>query len=143
MCQLARGVVEDVDAAVLVARSGHLAIGRLEYISVVLETVCCPSGTYDVNASAKAALGLELCQCLRRFDILIDLSRVVHVHPAILCRSSQELSVRTHGQIPMLTSLVACKSKVKSAPSPLPNKKPHSQKFKTLNSHEAKKTTHL
>lgn len=35
---LARGVVEDVDAAVLVARSGHLTIGRLSrMVNTVLE----------------------------------------------------------------------------------------------------------
>lgn len=66
-----------------------------------------PDTTYNVNASAKAALGLKLSQSLRRLDILVDLGGVIHVHPSILCRRGQKIALRAQSQSPMLASLVA------------------------------------
>ena len=52
-----------------------------------------PDITYNVNASAKAALGLELSQRLCRLDILVNLGGVIYVHPSILCRRGQEIAL--------------------------------------------------
>lgn len=65
-----------------------------------------PNMTYNVNASAKAALGLKLGQCLRRLDIFVDLGGVIHIDPSIVRRRSQEITLGTQSQSPMLASLV-------------------------------------
>ena len=65
-----------------------------------------PDTTYNVNASAKAALGLKLGQCLRRLDIFVDLGGVIHIDPSIVRRRGQEITLGTQSQSPMLASLV-------------------------------------
>lgn len=87
VCEAAGGVVEDVDAAVLVARCGHLTVGR------------------DVDAHAKGTFRFVFGELLWRRVVGGDRGGGVDIDATVGSCACEVLSVRTECWCPMLACL--------------------------------------
>lgn len=85
-------------------------------ISIVVD-ILDAQATYDVNASTETAFRLKLRKRLRRFHFLVDLGRVVDINSSVVGCGSQEFTLWTDSQSPMLSGFFACELYQRSNPS--------------------------